>query len=228
VRLSHRALLEACLASLALPKELAAPALQLLATAAATSPGYPEARLKSWPAIQAGLQGLGLGAEVGRACLGAAQQRACLGAAGPASPLLLPACRVVAAPARRVGRSRPESGPRHELAPHGQGGCTGSTRYCRCHGGIRPLPATEVQRPGLAPAPPACSIAFSCPPDAQVVARCKQLAVALPGPVRQQAPELAAYLRGAALGPAAARAAAAALDELAAVVRYLQVGGGGG
>jgi hypothetical protein len=64
VRLSHRALLEACRASLALPKEKAGHALQLLATAAAASPAQPEVRAKSWPAIRAGLEGLGIGAEV--------------------------------------------------------------------------------------------------------------------------------------------------------------------
>jgi hypothetical protein len=50
--------------------------------------------------------------------------------------------------------------------------------------------------------------------------------VALPGLARAQLPELAAYLKANASG--AARAAVAAVDEVAAVVRYLQVGGAAG
>ncbi len=62
VRLSHRALLEATVASLALPKEGAASAMALLSTATSASPAHPGARDKGWPSIRAGLDGLGLDA----------------------------------------------------------------------------------------------------------------------------------------------------------------------
>lgn len=75
-----------------------------------------------------------------------------------------------------------------------------------------------------------CGLSRPCacrlPAPVQSIARCKQLVVALPGLARSQLPELAAYLKANASG--AARAAAAAVDEVAAVVRYLQVGAAAG
>lgn len=54
-------LLRRCLVSMALPKAVLSSALQLILTASAVSPLAHEARLKSWAAIRAGLEGLGVG-----------------------------------------------------------------------------------------------------------------------------------------------------------------------
>lgn len=67
LRLGHRQLLELSLRFVGVAKELRAPVLQLLSTASSASPLHAQARSKRWPAIRAGLEGLGVGADaIGR------------------------------------------------------------------------------------------------------------------------------------------------------------------
>ncbi len=85
IRINHRQLQQALLSSLGLPKEVAAPALQLLGTASSTSSlarylAQQQAsssgegadagggRAARWPAIKAGLDGLGVGQESVQRC----------------------------------------------------------------------------------------------------------------------------------------------------------------
>lgn len=60
MRLGHRDLLRAAVASLHLPPELLPRCMALLQTAAAASPAAPDARARVWPGIKAGLLGLGV------------------------------------------------------------------------------------------------------------------------------------------------------------------------
>lgn len=64
IRLSHRDLVQAAVASLYLTKELLPSCMQLLQTAAAASPAHLDARAKIWPSIRAGLVGLGVSSKV--------------------------------------------------------------------------------------------------------------------------------------------------------------------
>lgn len=67
VRLGHRALFELALAFVGVSREARGSVIQLLSTAAAASPLHATARSKRWPAIKAGLEGIGLSAEaIGR------------------------------------------------------------------------------------------------------------------------------------------------------------------
>lgn len=82
-------LLRRCLVSMALPKAVLSSALQLILTASGVSPLAHEARLKSWAAIRAGLEGLGVGADSIAMCrlyvIDFAGENGCMGEGG-ASP----------------------------------------------------------------------------------------------------------------------------------------------
>lgn len=52
IRISHKLLLDACLAQCEVPQELRQSALALLSTAAGASPLHPAARPKLWPSIK--------------------------------------------------------------------------------------------------------------------------------------------------------------------------------
>jgi len=68
VRVGHRALFDAALAHVGLPKETRAAAVQLLRpVVTGASPLHPSARQQRWPSVRAGLEGLGVGADaIGR------------------------------------------------------------------------------------------------------------------------------------------------------------------
>ena len=67
MRLGHRALFELALAHIGVSRETRGSVVQLLSTAAGASPLHATARSRRWPAIKAGLEGIGLSAEaIGR------------------------------------------------------------------------------------------------------------------------------------------------------------------
>ncbi|KFM24635.1 putative serine/threonine-protein kinase GCN2 [Auxenochlorella protothecoides] len=68
LRVGHRGLLALALKHVGAPPELHARAVQLLSTAAAASPLHTAARAARWPAIRAGLEGLGLAPDAAARC----------------------------------------------------------------------------------------------------------------------------------------------------------------
>lgn len=63
VRLSHRALADAAMSNAGISRDLRPAALQLLTSAVNCSPLHTDARAKKWPAMRAGLEGLGVARE---------------------------------------------------------------------------------------------------------------------------------------------------------------------
>jgi histidyl-tRNA synthetase len=113
VRLGHRALFELSLAFVGVSREARGSVVQLLATAAAASPLHAAARSRRWPAIKAGLEGIGLSPEAVGRC-----RQLVLQAAGEAGAALHRLRTLLAhAAAGRAARSGPRPhGPAAALA----------------------------------------------------------------------------------------------------------------